>query len=485
MDVNEALEELQRQQKASQEGIRMLKGQHEQWQSAVEALLIRVESFGGPQSVHVQPCPAVGDVLELSSMHTSERSESITKLPIDSTSKSWLRNSTLQKFEASKGALRKMVMEIVEDDLLESKEQQEESFWICRQAEALVGSRWFENVIGLVILVNMITIGVEAELSLGNNVPEWLQQLERAFLAIYTLEIILRLLAEGWGAFCTAWFLLDFFLVSEGIEKVLVVRGLRLLRLVRALRVVEHFRVVWQLVYALLSAGQTMLSTTALVTFMLYIFGCMAVELITKDDVLKSQPATTAIVEQYFYSLPRAILTLLQFVTLDSIAQVYTPLILERPYLAMYFFSILIFVSIGLMNLVTAVIIEGALDQAAKKHEEERILMKQKVKQSLPSLLETFLAIDVDGSGLITKEELANMPLDMLPPNFLKNLPIDSMMDLFEVLDVDDSNSVSQAEFVEGLLNLAMLDTPIWNIQSLKLLRRISDLTKDLWDPWH
>ncbi|CAJ1355645.1 unnamed protein product [Effrenium voratum] len=28
--------------------------------------------------------------------------------------------------------------------------------------------------------------------------------------------------------------------------------------------------------------------------------------------------------------------------------------------------------------------------------------------------------------------------------------------------------------------NLAMLDTPIWNIQSLKLLRRISDLTKDL-----
>ncbi|CAJ1426589.1 unnamed protein product [Effrenium voratum] len=223
-----------------------------------------------------------------------------------------------------------------------------------------------------------------------------------------------------------------------------------------------------------------MLSTTALVTFMLYIFGCMAVELITKDDVLKSQPATTAIVEQYFYSLPRAILTLLQFVTLDSIAQVYTPLILERPYLAMYFFSILIFVSIGLMNLVTAVIIEGALDQAAKKHEEERILMKQKVKQSLPSLLETFLAIDVDGSGLITKEELANMPLDMLPPNFLKNLPIDSMMDLFEVLDVDDSNSVSQAEFVEGLLNLAMLDTPIWNIQSLKLLRRISDLTKDL-----
>ena len=30
------------------------------------------------------------------------------------------------------------------------------------------------------------------------------------------------------------------------------------------------------------------------------------------------------------------------------------------------------------------------------------------------------------------------------------------MMDLFEVLDVDDSNSVSQAEFVEGLLRLVL-----------------------------
>lgn len=61
------------------------------------------------------------------------------------------------------------------------------------------------------------------------------------------------------------------------------------------------------------------------------------------------------------------------------------------------------------------------------------------------------------------------------------------MEDLFQMLDVDDGGTLSQAgrilgtsegvpyggqaEFLEGLLNLLLLDVPIWAIQTLKLLR--------------
>lgn len=45
--------------------------------------------------------------------------------------------------------------------------------------------------------------------------------------------------------------------------------------------------------------------------------------------------------------------------TLDDIADVYYPLVLERPYLCAFFFPILIFISIGLMNLVTAALVEN------------------------------------------------------------------------------------------------------------------------------
>jgi len=47
-------------------------------------------------------------------------------------------------------------------------------------------------------------------------------------------------------------------------------------------------------------------------------------------------------------------------VTLDDIADVYFPLVLEKPYLCAFFFPILIFISIGLMNLVTAALVENA-----------------------------------------------------------------------------------------------------------------------------
>ena len=40
---------------------------------------------------------------------------------------------------------------------------------------------------------------------------------------------------------------------------------------------------VWRLVYALLASGNTVISATALITFTLYIFACVGVEIITKE----------------------------------------------------------------------------------------------------------------------------------------------------------------------------------------------------------
>ena len=78
--------------------------------------------------------------------------------------------------------------------------------------------------------------------------------------------------------------------------------------------------------------------------------------LIAKDPDLRyhSDVMIRDLVETNFFGLNRSLLTLLQFVTLDDIADVYFPLVLEKPYLCAFFFPILIFISIGLMNLVTA-----------------------------------------------------------------------------------------------------------------------------------
>jgi len=223
-----------------------------------------------------------------------------------------------------------------------------------------------------------------------------------------------------------------------------------------------------------------MVSTSGLIFLWLYIFACVAVEIITTDPDLLANPVTAQIVERQFGSLPRSTLTLLQFVTLDAIGSVYYPLVMEKPILFFYFLPLLMFLSIALMNLVTAVLVEHALEHASQEAEQARVRKKQEIKATLPDLLEVFCDLDLDESGSLTRDEVAHVPLDVLPPKVLENVSVDSMEDLFEMLDVDGGGSLSQAEFLEGLLSLLLLDVPIWAIQLQKLLMPVRKHTVQL-----
>jgi len=236
---------------------------------------------------------------------------------------------------------------------------------------------------------------------------------------------------------------------------------------------ISHFKVVWRLVYGLLTAGQTMLSMTMLIGISLFIFACVAVELIAKDPDLRAHPTLGILVEQNYKGLSRSFLTLLQFVTLDGIANVSYPLMLEKPHLGILFFPILIFISIGLMNLVTAALVENAMETSANEAEEKRRELKEKVKNALPSLIEIFHELDADQSGLITHGEVENAPVSILPPRVLDALCIEHITDIFDFLDVDGTGQLSQMEFVEGLLQLCLLDMPMSAVLTLKLLRSV------------
>ncbi|CAE7769780.1 unnamed protein product [Symbiodinium sp. CCMP2456] len=256
----------------------------------------------------------------------------------------------------------------------------------------------------------------------------------------------------------------------ESKEKLLVVRGVRLLRLVRVLRMVRHFKIMWRLVYGLLTASQTILSTTALILVSLFIFACVAVELIAKDADLLADMSTRDIVIGRFRG----------FVTLDGLSEVWFPLILKKPWLWTYFLPILVFISIGLLNLVTAALVENAMDNAAHSMEEERAMLKRKVRGALPVLIGIFQTIDTDHSGLITREEVSHVPIDILPPRVLEAVCVDNMEDIFDLLDVDDSGFLTQMEFVEGLLNLSLLDMPMWTLQNLRLLKLVNSRVSNI-----
>jgi len=254
------------------------------------------------------------------------------------------------------------------------------------------------------------------------------------------------------------------------------------LRLVRALRMLRWFRTAWRLVFGLLTSGTTMTSTLGLVLLTLYVSACLGVELISKDPVLISDPTTEYIVEHHFGSLTMTMLTLAQFVTLDSIAAIYRPLVYHKPVLVVYFSGIILVLSISLMNLVTAVLVEGALENAQHDRELKRHVLQEKLRKAAPKLSSMFESLDVNQDGTVSLEEFMQMSVDVFPQELFDNSSVSSLQEVFEILDISGKGFLSQSEFVEGLLNMFLLDVPIHTIQILRLLRILESRINGLYD---
>jgi len=363
---------------------------------------------------------------------------------------------------------------------------------ICR---IIVGHQWFELLISLAIMVNSVMLGVESQMSLTHAREDlaWARIAELCFLAIFTVEILLRLAARGWRVIKDGWFLFDSTLViiayieqfvelfsngnHSGYEQqVLVLRTTRLFRLIRTFRMIKQIRSVWRLVYGLITCGETITSTFILLFIVLYVFGVMGLELITQDGELRKDPEIDALIVNNFSSLPLAMMTLVRFVTMDSISVIYAKALV----LGLYFGLLICVVSISLMNLVTAVMVEGALEHARQEKEEDAKLAKARAKQMVPEIIHLFDQIDIDGSGEVDLKEMAKFGEDGLVPDLLfEKASVDSMADLFETLDVDGSGVISRYEFIEGLLNLFLRDVPVPAQMTMKMIRQVrSDVSR-------
>eukprot|EP00439_Symbiodinium_sp_Y106_P068488 s1342_g11.t1 len=187
-------------------------------------------------------------------------------------------------------------------------------------------------------------------------------------------------------------------------------------------------------------------------------------------------PVTSAILERNFSSLGMAMITLAQFVTMDSIASIYLPLVRMQPWLMLYFTLLILIVSISVMNLVTAALVEGTLENARMLRQEEERMKSVTTQQMLPEILELFDRADTDGSGELAIDEMRQFEEDgQVPEQILDRASVGSMTELFNVLDVDKSGVVTREEFAEGLLDIFMRDVSVSSLQQMKLLRGLRD----------
>jgi len=176
---------------------------------------------------------------------------------------------------------------------------------------------------------------------------------------------------------------------------------LRLVRVVRAVRLIPTFKVLWTLIGGLLDSFNTLLWTFVMILSVLWTFAIFAVYWIGRADEFEDD----AEAQMYFGDVWKTLLTLFQVVTLDSWTAVARPLMKKSGVIAPFFLCVIAVVTFVLMNLITAVIVEHAFNQAKEDEEMVAHELKQEQDAEIAELCEIFKEIDLDGSGMLDKEE--------------------------------------------------------------------------------
>jgi voltage-gated sodium channel len=180
--------------------------------------------------------------------------------------------------------------------------------WI---AARIVNSPAFTAFIIGVILFAGVLVGVETFPRIASKNADLIHLLNNAVLAIFTVEIVLKVLAERhqpWRYFADGWNLLDFIIVAVcflplGVSYVAVLRLFRLLRVIRLITVIPKLQL---LVSALIRSVPSMSYVCLLLFLLFYIYAVIGVMLFSGNDPI------------HFGNLWLSFITLFRIVTLED-----------------------------------------------------------------------------------------------------------------------------------------------------------------------
>lgn len=338
--------------------------------------------------------------------------------------------------------------------------------------------------IGAITVLNLILVVVETDRRascLGSSncgeEPAWSKVCNILFLVIYSVDVGLRFYAFGWRYFLlNVWNFCDIMVVFFGILGEILgsvlsyadtLKLLRLVRLLRLMRVMRMLRELYVIIHGLLNTLKAVFWASVLMFILLAILSVLAVEFLHGMSV--EIASNTTLFEgcdrcsESFSSWQDALVTL--FVTL-VLGEDWNPLVIGLyqhkgwPFLA--FVIAFLTVTLGVMNLVLAVIVDAAAD-AREKDVKHKLEMKreEKVKASA-KFHELCLAMDENGDGYISMSELLNAfecNEDLRQTLEVLDVDKDDLDCIFLLMDSDNSGDVSYSEFADLLLRMKSQDS--------------------------
>lgn len=227
--------------------------------------------------------------------------------------------------------------------------------WRTRLA-AFVEAEPFQRAITILIVINAITLGLETWDSAMEQWGDVLRVVDTAILAIFVVEIALRIAAHGWRFFASGWSLFDVFVVgiallpSSGALSVL-----RALRILRAFRLVSAVPAMRSVIEALVKSLPGLSSIMLLLSLVFYVFAVMATKLY--GDA----------VPERFGTLGASMYALFQVMTLEGWPDVVGSVLEHHRFALLFFIPFMMLSTFTVLNLFIALIV----DSMQKLHQVE------------------------------------------------------------------------------------------------------------------
>ncbi len=225
-----------------------------------------------------------------------------------------------------------------------------------------IETKYFQHFITFLIIFNGLTLGLATNREFMSDYDVIIHNLDRLIVAVFTIEITMRIFVYRKQFFKDPWSLFDFFVVSISLvpanDGLSILRVLRVLRLFRLLTIVPQMRLI---ISAILSVIPGMASVSLVLLLFFYVFAIIATNLFSMTF------------PQWFGSLGESMFTLFQIMTLESWSMgIARPIMAQHPYAWIFFVIYILIVTFIMVNLFIGLVVDAIFTIKGQENEPSK-----------------------------------------------------------------------------------------------------------------
>ncbi len=230
---------------------------------------------------------------------------------------------------------------------------------------SLVDAPAFERAIIALIALNAVTLGLETSPTAMAAAGPFLLTLDRTILAVFVVELLIRLYVRRAAFFQDPWRVFDLIVVGVALipasGPLSILRAFRILRVLRLIGAIPSMR---RVVTGLLRAIPGMGSVALLLSLIFYVFAVMATKLF----------GPTA--PQWFGTIGESAYTLFQVMTLESWSMgIVRPVMEAHPHAWVFFVPFILVTTFAVLNLFVGIMVDAMQSEHQQDAHAEREAM--------------------------------------------------------------------------------------------------------------